>query len=735
MRRQWPPVPRFGGRYPAPLLASVGHGLPTHIPAASRVGHAGPALRGGVRRGAMTATSLLPTLGLALALAGIALVHASGRWRLRRERRRRQGLQRRIAEISDNLPVVVFQARLQRDGHIQLDWLAGDSPQLFSASPRELKSDPACVLAAVAAQHRRRLRVAVAHAMREPRAVSLRFIAQGVRGPRHVSMQAWPRSGADGAQHWTGYWMDVSDEHARGQAIAQAHAQAQADADARGRLLATLGSGIGGPMQGLQQRIAMLREGPLDGRQQAALESLEDASAMLARILDDVLALSATDEAGMTLEIAAVDLRGVLGGVQQLLLPVARAKGLRLDHRIDHGVARWLQADATRLRQILFNLVGNAIKFTEHGEVRMVVQVLEDRPASQRLRIEVSDTGVGIAPERQQAVFEPFTQADASTPRRYGGTGLGLGICQRLVRRMGGGMVLHSCPGHGTVVSIELCLERADAPVPLPADEHPGSSAPVARRQPQAGTAAPRVLVAEDHPTQQLLMQWWLRGMGVDVDVAADGAQALALWREGGYVLLLTDERMPRMDGVALVEQIRREEGERGSLPIPIIGMSADVDGMRAAALAATLVKPISRRALHEVIERVLPGLLAVDPAAGAGTAVADAGDTLDPAALARRFGGEETARELVRSLRASLDEDLQALLCDWQRDDRVGASQRLHRMAGGLGSLGLSALAVQLRELSDGVADPDAAQRRALQARLQRCLDHLRELERRAGP
>lgn len=664
---------------------------------------------------------------LLLAFAGIALVHVNGYWKLRREVRLRKELQRRIDEVSDNLPVVVFQARRERDGRIHLELLAGDTPQLFSAAPRELKTDPSRILAAVCTPDRTRVLSGLMRAVRRICPVSLQFTAQGVRGVRCISMHAWPTLGPANEQRWTGYWMDVSEEHARGQAIARAHARAEAEVESRGRLIATLGTGIRGPMHALLQRMAVLRGGELDAHQRAALDSLEDASVMLARILEDVLALSTTEDADMVLHSTPVDLRAVLDNVRQLLQPVAAGKGLQLGQQVDPRLARWLRVDGTRLRQILFNLVGNAIKFTERGEVSMQVHVAEDTMEVQRLRIEVHDTGIGIAAERQEAVFEPFAQAETFTARRYGGTGLGLGICRRLVRRMGGNLQLHSIPGEGTVFAVELPLPHA-MPDPAVAD---GDSASLPGPSSIAAGNVPRVLVAEDHPTQQLLMQWWLRGLGLEVDVAGDGEQALELWRQGNPVLVFTDDQMPGLGGRELVHGIREEERTQGRMRVPIIGMSAEVDGMRGVSLDHLLAKPISKRALIEAVNGVLPGLLEGLGKAGTPKAAASAPeDELSLAGLGERFGSVDIARELVHSLRTSLDEDLQALRQEWDEGALEAAMHRLHRLAGGVGSIGLHALAVNLRELSEARAPVDAARREALQARLQHVIQHLRNLE-----
>lgn len=668
--------------------------------------------------------------GLLLALAGIALVQANGYWRLRDEVRRRREVQRLIDEVSGNLPVVVFQARRARDGRIHIELLAGDTPQLFSASPRELQDDPSRILAAIHAGDHKRVLSVLLRAVRRICPVAVRFSADGVRGPRHIAMQAWPSVDASREQRWTGYWMDVSDADTRAQAILRAHARAAADAAEREQMVARLGTGIGAPMQALLGRLALLRGASLDRHQQALMGTLEDAASMLARILDDVAALSAGHADGMDLQAGPVDLRMLVHSVETLLRPVAQSKGLYLHQRVGARVAPQLQADATRLRQVLFNLVGNAIKFTRHGGVSLSLQQVEDTGHSQRLRLIVSDTGVGIAPERQQAVFEPFAQAEHSTTRQHGGSGLGLGICRQLVTAMGGSLTLRSVPGQGTVVEIELELQHA--PLPYAADAVADTRAVPARAEdaPPGSGSSPRVLVAEDHPTQQLLMQWWLRGMGLDVEVVSDGLQALASWRRDPPRLLFTDEQMPGLNGAELVQRIRREEQERGRAPGFIIGMTADIDGMQGMALDHLLAKPISRRTLHDAIAKVGPGLLASGAAAAGSCPALDCRDAPTLVSLVSRFGNEDVARQLVGTLRSSLEEDAAVLQDAWRRADPSVASQRLHRMAGGVGSLGLVALSAHLRELIDAPLPPSATQREQLRERLQRCIAHLRQLE-----
>lgn len=665
----------------------------------------------------------LALLGLALAVLAIGLVHANGYWKLRRESRRRSRLRRRIDEISDNLPVVVFHARRQGDGRICMDLVVGDVPQLFSASTGELQADPSRVLAALRGRDRRRVLATLERGARRIQPVSFRFSAHGVRGMRCIAMHAWPTLQQNGEQHWAGYWLDVSDEQMRERAIERAQAHAAADADDRTRLAAALGSGMDEPTHALQQRLAVLDDGPLDGQQRAALASLQDASTMLSRILDDVRSLSAGDAAEMMLHAAPVDLRQLLIGVETLLRPVALSKGLVFQQRVDSEVADWLEVDGTRLRQILFNLVGNAIKFTAQGEVTLRVQWVGDVGASQRVRVEVADSGVGIAPERQDSVFEPFAQATLSTTRLYGGTGLGLGICRQLAQRMGGSLRLHSVPGKGTVVAVELELPRS-SPV--------RSDAPALRTGPTGAVVQPAaphcVLVAEDDPTQQVLMQWWLRGMELDVEVVADGIAALDRWQLTRPALLFTDERMPGLDGQGLVRQVRLREAQLGLPRTPIIGMSADTDGLRDLPVDYLLAKPISRATLQAAIVMVAPALLVAPGVVDAAAARARA-DVPTLSVLAGRFGSEEVARALAQTLRSSLENHLLALQREWQQESMQAAAQRLHRMSGGVGSVGMTMLSAELRELSERDAPIEEAQRMAVAIHLRACIAQLQRL------
>lgn len=657
----------------------------------------------------------------AAALLFLACVQGLGTVRLRREGQRRLQLQRRLQEISDNLPAVVFQAGMPCLRRLELDFVAGDAPQLFSLSGELLRAQPARLLDAIPPRHRMRVLMALARTVSRRQPLQLEFPAEGVHGLRWLAMRAWP---VGGRHLWSGYWLDSTGQQLDQLALARAHAQAQADLGAREQLLAALGEGVREPMQVLQGALDGLHGAVLAVPEQNALAVLGDAASMLDALLQEVLGQVDSQELEPPgLRSQPIDLRALLESVRQLLAPVAAAKGLWFRSTIDPALAPCVMVDGVRLRQVLFNLLGNSLKFTARGGVALAVGVVagEAAGATQRVCISVQDTGLGIEPERQQAVFEPYAQADATTARRYGGTGLGLGISRRLVQHMGGELSLHSQPGQGSRVDIQMTLHccRDDQPLPTPAMQ-PGQGA--------AWVGEPlRVLVAEDHPTQQLLLDNWLRELGVAPDAAADGMQALQAWRQRRHALLLTDLQMPGMGGRELATAIRQEEQRNGWARMPIIGLSADEAGLQGAGIDQVIRKPISRQTLFEAIEQLLGPLPGQRPRAAA--IAAPPVDLPSLEALAQRFGSVANARVLVASLASTLDEDLHALQQARSALDEEAIRQRLHRIAGGVGSIGMPNLTEALRSVSEAPAPLSLAALDRLEWLLQQCRSGLLQL------
>ncbi|HEL3810244.1 TPA: response regulator [Stenotrophomonas maltophilia] len=539
-----------------------------------------------------------------LILLALALVYAFGYWRVHRESARRRVAAQRLQEVTSNLPAVVYQARRSAAGYYSFPQIAGDVQTLFGISVETALIDQQRLLAAVHPDDRNRLMDAVDAAALARGPIDVTFRTRSPQGWRWVRSHGRPLSCDDGDVEWSGYWIDVSEAQSRTRALAEARREAEQAAQAKTHFLATMSHEIRTPMSTLLGMLERLAGSALDPGQQQVLATVGDAARMLRQILDDVLHSQRLQVA--PLQLRPTDLGALVRAVQQLLMPVAASRGLYLRAELDPALQVGSLADGLRLRQILFNLAGNALKFTEHGGVELRVQVLRPFDGGQRLRLQVSDSGVGISPERQQAVFAAYTQAEASTTRRFGGSGLGLAICRELAESMGADLQLCSTPGEGTTVRMELELAACALPVePLPLPI-------VATRR----LSPARVLVADDHPTNLLLLEQRLCDLGLQVHACEDGRQALEAWRAQSFDLVITDCHMPHMDGFALARAIRADPCPTRA-QVPIIALTASVldrtrEACRAAGIDHFLAKPVETQELRAL----LTVLLAPDSAA-----------------------------------------------------------------------------------------------------------------------
>ncbi|HEL3749904.1 TPA: response regulator [Stenotrophomonas maltophilia] len=541
---------------------------------------------------------LVPVLLVALALI---LVYAFGYWRLHRESSQRRALEQRLQEVTANLPAVVYRARRSGEGDYSLPLVAGDVQSLFGMSLDSVRLDHRRLMAAVHVDDRKPVLDHLEAAARARAPIDITFRTLGPHGWRWIRSHGRPLPGESDDIEWSGYWMDVSQAQARTRALAGARHQAEETAAAKTHFLATMSHQIRTPMSTLLGMLECLADSPLDPCQRQVLSTVDVAAQMLRQILDDVLDSHRLQ--ALPLQLRATDMGALATAVQQLLAPMAASRALHLRCVLDPALQRWLLADGLRVRQVLFNLVGNALKFTLHGGVELRLRVLRTQAAGQCLRLQVSDSGVGISPERQQAVFADYTQAEPSTGRRFGGSGLGLAICRDLVASMGGELQLQSSPGKGTRIWFDL--EFASCLAPL---EAVPATAEVVARLPAA-----RVLVAEDHPTNLQLLVQRLRELGLQVHATADGLQALAAWRAQGFDVVVTDCHMPGMDGFALARAIR-EDPCPSRARVPIIALTASVlestrEACRAAGIDRFLAKPVDTQGLRATLADVLPAM------------------------------------------------------------------------------------------------------------------------------
>ncbi|MNK07920.1 Virulence sensor protein BvgS precursor [compost metagenome] len=646
---------------------------------------------------------------LALVLLTAIVVHGWGYWRLRSEVSMRRRLEQRLAEVTDNLPATVYQARRDSDGQFSFPYIAGDMDAMFGLSVAEAMADEGRVMERVHAQDRERVRAALQQAARDFNVLDMEFRTCPHGSIRWVRSRATPYAIDEGQMLWSGYWVDVTEARAQADALAEAKAAAEHAAAAKADFLATMSHEIRTPMSGVLGMVEVLAHTPLDAEQRRIITVIEDSAQMLRHILDDILDYSRIDAGALRLELQPVALRGLLDNVQQLLAPQAVSKGLSLVLQVDPEVAPWHLGDGLRLRQIVFNLLSNAIKFTAEGGVSIGLALEQAEDDAQRLCLTVTDTGIGISPEQRERLFTPFAQADVATSRQYGGTGLGLSICRRLVALMGGELDLRSVPGEGTEVQVRLLL-----PV-VPALE-PGDAA-------LTGTAGAlalppalqgrRILVVEDHPTNQALMRWRLQQLGLAHELAGDGQAALALLEQHTFDLVLTDCRMPVLDGYAMTKRLRDYEREHGWPRLPVIALSAsalaeDLQRCREAGMDDLLAKPVALATLRQALLRWLQEGGAAGPedagrTASARPGAADAGAP-SRAAIVERFGSGHVADVLIASMCSTTENDLHQSLSAREGGDSDAAVDVLHRMAGGLGALGAGTLAGQARALMEQV-------------------------------
>ncbi|WP_376989772.1 ATP-binding protein [Cupriavidus numazuensis] len=378
-------------------------------------------------------------------------------------------LERRLQDVTSSLPAIVYQMRrLRRTGaHAEFTYAAGNGDETMGLSPDDLLGDAQALDHFLHPDDRERVQAELdrSEETREPFDLECRLV--GRHGIRWVNFRAVARRD-ENATLWSGVIADVTDQHTQAEALAKAKDAAEAALRAKESFLAMMSHEIRTPLNGVLGLVEVLQSTALTSEQQKMLALVVESGQALAQILDDVLDYAKIEAGRLAILPAPMDLRELSDSVLGLLAPQAHGKKLHLRVHIAAEVPATIHADAIRLRQILFNLLGNAIKFTDHGEVILRMEAAAVSDGEAELTITVSDTGIGISPDNLQRLFAPFVQSEPTSTRRYGGTGLGLSICKRLAGLMGGKLSMQSEPGEGTSVTLRLRCPVVHARYDLP---------------------------------------------------------------------------------------------------------------------------------------------------------------------------------------------------------------------------------------------------------------------------
>ena len=636
--------------------------------------------------------------------------------------RARRRSERNIRLMVNSLPGVLYQTRHPLSGGAHFAFLGAAIHRIRGLAPTVTPTRD-MLMEQILPDDRPAYEAAVGGAVRMLQPFSIEYRVRLPDGSIHwMHHEATPLRDDDGSVLINGYMSDVTDQHELKIALEQTREAADAASRAKSTFLATMSHEIRTPMNAVLGMLELLSMTRLDAEQRATLAIVHQSGRSLLRIIDDVLDFSKIEAGRLDVRPEPTSIADLVESVFNIYSGNASSKGLVLQQNVDPRIGPSLMVDLQRLRQILSNLVSNAIKFTATGSVTIAATLVGRSDDGEHIRFSVVDTGRGIDPADQQRLFEPFTQVASIGSIKSGGTGLGLAICRRLASMMGGTIDMASEIGRGTTMTVDLVMPVAnDHAVKLHPPEVPdrsvaakaGALAVQFRRNPPSIEDAERegalVLLVDDHPTNLMLLERQVQMLGYATETAVDGRVAFNKWKSGRYALVITDCNMPVMDGYALARAIRGTEAEEKIRRTTIVACTAnalpgEAEHCFGSGMDDYLVKPATLAQILDKLDRWLPlppqSADIAPPRDQHGAPVVEAGPgsvvpPVDHSVLAGLTGGNSDIEQAVlANFRRVNNEDATMLERAVGEQSIPDVTRSAHRMKGACRMIGANALA-----------------------------------------